>query len=101
VSKPQPGFICFYRPGISHSLRFEADQGDAEAQFELGRLYLEGRDEQSHTSKNGSDVVSSFTPAFARNQAEAALWLQKAADQGHGEAHRLLEAVRAEPRGVH
>jgi TPR repeat protein len=70
-----------------------AEEGDPQAQFNLGRLCYEGAPEESSGA--------SFTDAFEQDHAEAALWLQKAVDQGHAEAAGLLEVVRAQGKGVH
>lgn len=94
-------FMCFYRPGVGRWLQSDAEGGDIEAQFALGRLYFEGR-ETSTSDDHGKDlVVSSFTPAFEPNLALAVKWLRRAADQGHPEATRLLETVLAKAIGVH
>ena len=99
---PKSNYICFYRPSPAHSLLGLAGRGDAEAQAALGRLYLEGRPATSHDTYDGDEItVSSFTPAFPRDRAEAASWLQKAADQGHAAARRLLDVVRTRARGIH
>jgi len=85
--------MCFYRPTFSHTLLSDADRGDADAQFELGRVYFEGRDDSS--------TSASFTPGVERNHATASAWLKKAAAQGHTEARQLLEVVRLHfPKGV-
>ena len=95
-------FICFYRPDISHSLRWDADHGDPEAQAALGRLYFEGRPERAWDTDTDKDlIVSSFTPAFEQDLTLAAEWLQKAADQGHAEAKRLLGTVLAKAKCIH
>ncbi len=98
-------FTCLYRPTFSHGLLADAEEGDAGAQFALGRLYFEGRADKSHTShggKDGKDTVASFTPGVPRRHVAAAALLQKAADQGHTEAQKLLEVVKLHtPRGVH
>jgi TPR repeat protein len=95
-------YICFYRPDVSHSLRPDADHGDPDAQAALGRLFFEGRPQHATDTDAGKDlIVSSFTPAFEQDLVQAAKWLQKAADQGHAEAKRLLETVLAEGPGVH
>jgi TPR repeat protein len=97
--------MCFYRPTFSHSLMADVEKGDADAQFELGRIYFEGRADESHTNhygKDGEDVVASFVPGVPRHHAAAAALLQKAADQGHLEAQKLLEVVKLHtPKGVH
>jgi TPR repeat protein len=101
----KPSFMCLYRPTFSHTLLSGVDEGHPDAQFELGRLYLEGRAAQSHNSysgKDGKDVVASYTPAFERTYLAAEKWLQKAGDQGHPEAQQLLEVVKLHIKdGVH
>ncbi len=62
----KPSFMCFYRPTFSHTLLSGVDKGDPDAQFELGRLYFEGRAAQSYTSysgKDGEDIQCSYTDA--------------------------------------
>ena len=97
--------MCLYRPDFSHTLVSDLDKGDADAQFEMGRIYFEGRADESHTSrggKDGKDTIASFTPGVPRQYVEAARLLQLAADQGHGEARRLLEVVKLHIKdGVH
>jgi TPR repeat protein len=85
-----------FRPTLSHTLMAQADRGDADGQFELGRIYFEGRaDASSNTvSKDGKHGIASFMPGLPRNHAAAAALLQKAADQGHTAARRLLEYVK-------
>jgi hypothetical protein len=61
--------------------RRAADLGEAQAQFELGRQYLEGRQ----------------VPVQPR---EAALWFERAAGQGHTEARFALGKMLAEGRGM-
>lgn len=62
-------------------LRDRADQGDPEAQSDLGVLYLQGR-------------------GVGRDDAEAARWFQRAADQGYAPAQQTLGALYAFGRGV-
>ena len=50
-----------------------AEDGDADAQFSLASLYQFGED-------------------FPSQRVEAPLWLQRAADQGHTEAIRILKS---------
>lgn len=101
----EPSFMCLYRPDFGLSLFDPAEAGDADAQCELGRLYLEGRAEESHTSysgQDGRDIICSYTPAFEPHHPLAMKWLQKAADQGHAEARQLLEAGKLHVKdGVH
>ena len=95
-------FMCFYRPNVDHPIRSDAESGDADAQFALGRLYFEGRRQTSTSDERHNDlVVSSFTPAFEPDLAQAVKWLRKAADQGHAEAKGFLETVLAKANGVH
>ncbi len=94
-------FICFYRPAVSHTLTWDAEHGDREAQAALGRLYFEGRSEHANTDTGKGLIVSSFTPAFEQDLPQAARWLRKAARQGHLEAKRLLEIVLAKAKGIH
>ena len=101
----EPTFMCFYRRDPGSTLFGPADEGDASAQFGLGRLYFEGRPAESHTryyGKDGKDVVASYTPAVERHYLAAEKWLQKAAGQGHPEAQQLLEVVKLHIKdGVH
>lgn len=88
-----PRIRCAYHPPPDFFLRTAAEEGDPQAQFTLGRLCYEGAPETT------SGV--SFTEAFEQDHAQAAMWLQKAADQGHAGAAGLLEVVRAQGKGVH
>ena len=101
----KPSFMCFYRPTFGHTLLSGVDKGDPDAQFELGRLYFEGRAAQSYTSysgKDGEDIQCSYTDAVPRDYGAAARLLQEAADQGHPEAQQLLEVVKLHIKdGVH
>jgi hypothetical protein len=63
------------------TLRIEAEQGHAEAQYRLGRLYAKGQ-----------DVPQSCT--------EAARWYQMAAEQGQVSAQLRLGVMYDEGRGV-
>ncbi len=67
-------FICMFRPTFSHTLLAEVDRGDADAECELGRLYLEGRaDTSSNTaSKDGKYGIASFTPGVPWDHAAVA-----------------------------
>ncbi len=55
--------------------RRAANQGDADAQYSLGRLY-----------ENGTGVP--------KDTAQAAAWYRKAADQGHADAKQRLETLK-------
>ena len=50
-----------------------AEEGDAEAQFALASLYQ-------------------FGEGYSSRRDEAQLWLKRAADQGHGEAAKILDS---------
>ena len=95
--------MCFYRPTFSHTLLAEVEKGNADAQFELGRIYFEGRAAAAHdTYKDGKLVTASYTDGVPRNHRAAADLLQKAASQGHAEARQLLEVLkRHTATGVH
>lgn len=87
--------MCFYRPTFSHTLLAEVEAGNPNAQFELGRLYFEGRAAAAHdTYDAGTLVSSSFTPEVPRNHLTAARLLQLSADQGHAGAQQLLEVLK-------
>src|SRR5579875_1588351 len=51
-----------------------ADRGNAEAQYRVGRCYLEGK-------------------GVPPSRTDAALWLERAAEGGHVDAQQLLAAV--------
>jgi TPR repeat protein len=101
----KPSFMCFYRRGFGVQLYGPAEQGNAGAQFALGRLYFHGRAAESHTTYSGQDgrnIMCSYTPAFEPHYPAAMKWLQQAADQGHTEARQLLEVVKLHVKdGVH
>ena len=116
-TKPEPGtkpakaagrggeFTCFYRPTHSHSLTAAVEAGDPDALYEMGRLYFEGRDGAHSTKRYGEGdghVVASYLPGVPRSHTAAEELLQKAADQGHEEARKLLAVVRLGSKpGVH
>ena len=62
-------------------IRVRAEHGDAEAQYNLGRMYA-----------NGEGVT--------RNAAEAVRWFRLAADQGNADAQNGLGVLYASGRGV-
>ncbi len=98
----RPSFSCAIRPTHTHSLMAAVEAGNPDAQFELGRTYWEGRAEQSSATRTADGTFASFTPAVRRDLAAATELLQKAADQGHEEAARLLAVVRLHTStGVH
>ena len=59
----------------------EATAGNAEAQFNLGRLYVDGK-------------------GVAQNFAEAAVWFRRAADQGYAKAQHNFGAMLGSGQGV-
>ena len=61
--------------------KIEAEQGDADAQWELGYMYAEGR-------------------GVEKNDKEAAKWFQKAAEQGDADAQYELGRLYAKGKGV-
>ena len=61
--------------------RQAAEQGDAEAQYNLGFMYAEGR-------------------GVSKDEAEAVRWYRLAADQGLAGAQHVLAAMYADGRGV-
>jgi putative methionine-R-sulfoxide reductase with GAF domain len=88
VGRPTPSSIgtveasgAVARPKTFDDLRQLADQGDAEAQYEVGARY-----------RNGEGVV--------QDDARAAEWFQRAADQGHLYAQGALGAAYWAGRGV-
>ena len=58
-----------------------AEQGDVDAQFAVAEGYAKGR-------------------GVAKNPAQARLWYQRAADQGHEEAEEKLEAMPELPSSI-
>ena len=61
--------------GKLDDLRRKAEQGDAQAQYELGRAYSIGK-------------------GAPKDKAEAAKWYRKAAEQGHAEAQYVMSGLR-------
>ena len=59
----------------------EANAGNAEAQFNLGLLYLDGK-------------------GVAQDYAEAAVWFRRAADQGYAKAQHNFGAMLGSGQGV-
>ena len=75
-----------YQPGFSDSqdieqLRKAAEQGDAETQFSLGRIYFFGR-------------------GVPQDHKQAAKWYRQAAEQGHTKAQFMLGEMYARGSGV-
>jgi len=89
-----------------------AEQGDAEAQYELGRMYAEGNGvpqddvktaywyekaaEQGHADAQYYLGKMYFIgKGVPKDAAKAALWMQKAAEQGHAGAQQVLGRVHS------
>lgn len=88
-------------------LRTKANQGDTNAQFQLGVAYDQGQGiaknqneatawyrkaaERGHAvAQNSLGSMYQFGEGVPQNNAEAVRWYQKAADQGYGEAYTNL-----------
>ena len=67
-------------PHFQETLR-AAEQGDAKAQFNLGRMYYTGK-------------------GVPQDEAQAVQWLRKAAEQGEANAQFILGSMYAKGRGV-
>ena len=63
-------------------LRAKAEKGDAQSQYELGTAFDKG------------------SLGVAKNEAEAAKWWRKAAEQNHAQAQANLDLCSAKGRGV-
>lgn len=99
---PSPEFVSILRPAFDLAASARAREGDAEALFEMGRLFFEGRRATHAVTRSRDAVLTSCSPGVPRDPTEAARLLQQAADQGHDEARRLLEVVRLEIEpGIH
>jgi len=83
VEKQPTGQVQPQKPGTNSlgSLRKRADQGDAEAQFNLGLWYRDGR-------------------SVAHDDSQAVAWWRKAANQGYAEAQFSLGLMYKNGRGV-
>jgi TPR repeat protein len=98
-------------------LRSKAEQGNAQAQYELGMIYDAGRDvqrdlsqaahwctkaaEQGHAAaQNCIGSMYQFGDGVAQDDAAAASWYAKAADQGYGEAYTNLGYMYDLGKGV-
>lgn len=69
--------------GADKILEQKAKAGDAQAQYELGNMYLQGRIRASPTGQSLN---------FSRMYAFAYVWLKSAADNGNQSAQLLLES---------
>jgi len=104
-------------PGKFLEYEAKAEQGDAEAQFNLGYCYDDGRG----VTKNSKEAVKWYRKAAEQNYApaqsnlgycydngrgvekdaeEATKWYRKAAEQGHPEAQSNLGYCYANGQGV-
>ena len=97
--------------------RQAAEQGDAEAQYELGGVYLGGRGvvedeaeaarwlrlaaEQGHVNaQNTLAFMYILGRGVVKDEAEAVRWYRMAAEQGDAWAHFKLAEMYADGRGV-
>ena len=94
-----------------------AEQGDAEAQHSLGRMYANGEgvpqngveavrwfrlgaDQGNSDAQNGLGVMYSSGRGVPQDDAEAVYWYRLAADQGNGNAQFRLGGMYIDGRGV-
>jgi TPR repeat protein len=70
---------------LLQNIRRRAEQGDPDAQFDLGAKY---------------SYLTGYTDLLPRDYMQAAFWLRKAAEQGHVRAQVGLGAAYAAGRGV-
>jgi hypothetical protein len=104
---------------LEEFLRFKkaAEQGDAQAQFNLGVCYANGRgvakDEKEaakwfqKAAEQGQTKAQLYLGVYytkgqgvAKDEKEAVKWIQKAAEQGHAEAQFYLGCCYAKGEGV-
>jgi TPR repeat protein len=102
---------------IKKSRKEAAEQGDPEAQFELGKQYAEGKDipqdyvesakwyrkaaDQGHAiAQYGLGLAYYNANGVARDYAEAVKWFRRAADQGIALAQSNLGVMYARGEGV-
>lgn len=89
----------------------QADKGSAEAQYQLGKLYLAGRGVDKNTTEAGKWLEKSATAGNAGaqftlgllerdagNQQQAQHWLQQALDNGYGRARSELDKLAVSER---
>ena len=98
-------------------IKTKAEDGDARAQFNLGRMYAEGRGvtkdeeeafkwvrraaEQGHTAaQNRLGIMYTQGRGVAKDEVEAVKWIRKAAEQGGPGAQTNLGSRYAIGRGV-
>ena len=98
--------------------RQAAEQGDAEAQYNLGFMYAEGRGVSKDEAEVGalvpagrrsgampvrstsSRIMYADGRGVSKDEAEAVRWYRLAADQGYAKAQYTLGVMYAEGRGV-
>ena len=73
--------VCKRVPRESESVREKAEKGDAEAQFNLGQIYYEGK-------------------GVPQDDSEAVKWYRKAAERGHAAAQYKLGVMYRKGEGV-
>lgn len=78
---PSIGVTQSFYDFLAGDYREAAAQGDAEAQYDLGRLYFEGK-------------------GVPQDDAEAARWYRMAAEQGHAKAQNKLGVMFYDGQGV-
>ena len=98
-------------------LRTRAEQGDAEAQFKLGRMYGKGEGvpqdgvqavawfrkaaEQGHAkAQNGLGAMYDLGQGVPQDWVQAVVWYRKAAEQGEAMAQSNLGAMYEDGHGV-
>lgn len=114
VSRDAAGNIMDYDPVSAAGWFFRAaEKGHAEAQFNLGLLYLHGdgvekdieaalkwftqsAEQGNADAQNNLGVIYLTGEGVEQDSDEAIKWFEKAAEQGNEEAKENLEAVRSE-----
>ena len=98
-------------------LQLRAEQGDAEAQYNLGRMYDTGKGipmdavkaafwfrkaaEQQHADAQHSlGLMYEYGLGVPENDIQAVFWYRKAAEQGHAEAQHFLGHMYDDGEGV-
>ena len=113
VSKTASGQVLDNDPGLAAGWFYRsAEQGYADAQFNLGLMYAngEGIDQDMHEAvelfkkaarqghvdaQNNLGALYFMGEGVERDEEEAIKWFEKAAEQGNEEAIANLEAIRA------
>jgi TPR repeat protein len=73
-----------YVPQLNSEVLAKAQNGNAEAQFEMGKTYFESFWKQPLLTKNGTGT---------KNRDEAFFWFEKAANQDHNKAKYYLHTL--------